>query len=165
MNRRRLESEALRDSLLAAGGNIDLTMGGPPIRDLSAPRRTLYVMTIRSDRATYQFLFDAADPNAIVDKRIDSTVAPQALFLLNHPFALAQTKALADRMTKEAPPGDKERVQWLYELLYARPPDDQEISLGLSALAQARAAAKESDLAWQEYCQVLLCANEFIYVD
>ena len=44
-------------------------MGGPSIRDLNTLRRTLYVMTIRSDRATYQFLFDAADPNAIVEKR------------------------------------------------------------------------------------------------
>ena len=48
-------------------------------------------MTIRSDRADYRSLFDAADPTGIVDKRIDSTVAPQALFLMNNPFALKKT--------------------------------------------------------------------------
>jgi hypothetical protein len=165
MNRRRLESEPLRDSLLDAAGKLDLTMGGPSIRDLNSLRRTLYVMTIRSDRATYQFLFDAADPNAIVEKRIDSTVAPQALFLLNNPFVLAQIKGLAQRVLKEAPDDDAKRVQWLYELLYARPAGQQELQLGLSALSQSRTETKDNEAAWEQYCQVLLCANEFVYVD
>ena len=165
MIRHRLESEALRDSLLSAAGKLDLTMGGPPVRDLNTLRRTLYVMTIRSDRATYQFLFDAADPGAIVEKRIDSTVAPQALFLLNNPFVQYQIKALARRVTKEAPADDKGRVKWLYQLLYGRPASKEEIKLGLSALSQARSGTKENDLVWEEYCQVLICANEFLYVD
>ncbi len=165
MNRRRLESEALRDSLLSAAGNLDLTLGGPSIRDLNTPRRTLYVTTVRSDRASYQFLFDAADPTAIVEKRIDSTVAPQALFLMNSPFALAQVKALARRVVKEAPAGDAARIKWLYELLYDRPVRKDELDLGLKALAQARAGGGQEALAWEQYCQVLICANEFIYVD
>ena len=168
-NRRRLESESLRDSLLSVAGKMDLTLGGPSIRDLNTNRRTLYVMTIRSDRATFQFLFDAADPNTIVDKRLDSTVSPQALFLLNHPFALAQTKALAQRVSKLENSDDGKKLQWLYETLYGRLPSSQEIKIGGDALKQTR--QEESDktnseeLAWEEYCQVLLCANEFIYVD
>jgi mono/diheme cytochrome c family protein len=165
MNRRRLESEALRDSLLDAAGKLDLTLGGPAVRDMNTPRRTLYGMTIRSDHATYQFLFDAADPGAIVEKRIDSTVAPQALYLLNSPFVQEQIKALAQRLQKEAPKDDKGRVKWLYQLLYGRPAGKEEIKLGLHALALARAGTKESNLAWEEYCQVLICANEFLYVD
>jgi mono/diheme cytochrome c family protein len=171
MNRRRLESEAIRDSLLAVAGKIDLTMGGPAIRDLNTLRRTLYVMTIRSDRATYQFLFDAADPNAIVEKRIDSTVAPQSLFLMNHPFVLAQTKALVERLNKEAPKEKSERIKWLYQLLYGREPSLEEVRIGERALAQARVESKDNQAdelnvaAWEEYCQVLLCANEFMYVD
>ena len=165
MNRRRLESEALRDSMLDVGGKLDLTMGGPAMRDLATLRRTLYVMTIRSDRATYQFLFDAADPNTINEQRIDSTVAPQALFLMNHPFTMAQTKALVARLEKEAPKDDVGRVQWLYQLLYARPANKKEVKVGLNALAHARTSASDKELAWEEYCQVLLCANEFIYVD
>ncbi|MDB6121668.1 MAG: Protein of unknown function (DUF1553)/Protein of unknown function (DUF1549)/Planctomycete [Pedosphaera sp.] len=171
MNRRRLESEAIRDSLLAVSGKLDKTVGGTAIRDLNTMRRTLYVMTIRSDRATYQFMFDAADPNAIVEKRIDSTVAPQSLFLLNHPFALAQTKALVERLTGEAPKDERGKIDWLYRQLYGRKPTSQEIKIGEKALAQGRVAAKDikaddaSGAAWEEYCQVLLCANEFIYID
>ena len=72
------------------------------MRDLMSPRRTLYITTIRADRATYQMFFDAADPNAIVEKRTESTVAPQALWLLNHPFALAQAKALTGTKSRTA---------------------------------------------------------------
>jgi hypothetical protein len=96
-NRRRLEAEALRDAMLFTAGQLDLREGGPSVRDLMAPRRTFYITTIRADRATYQMLFDAADPTSIVEKRTESTVAPQALWLLNHPFALAQASALANR--------------------------------------------------------------------
>ena len=88
MNRRRLEAEAIRDSLLAVSGQLDRTMGGPAVRDFANTRRTLYLMTIRSDRSSFGPLFDAADSTAIVDKRTVSTVAPQALFLLNNPFVI-----------------------------------------------------------------------------
>ncbi|MEO7299981.1 MAG: DUF1549 and DUF1553 domain-containing protein [Verrucomicrobiota bacterium] len=169
MNRRRLESEVLRDSLLTVANKLDLAMGGPSIRDFSTNRRTLYITTIRSDRATYQFLFDAADPNAIVEKRLDSTVSPQALFLLNHPFVMAQTKTLAERVGKLEKTDESKKIQWLYENLYGRPPSSQEIKIGGTTLAQARVEENgKSDsekMAWEEYCQVLLCANEFIYVD
>jgi hypothetical protein len=55
--------------LLSVAGKLDTASGGPAIRDLNTNRRTLYVMTIRSDRASYQSLFDAANPMAIVEKR------------------------------------------------------------------------------------------------
>ncbi len=165
MIRRRLESEALRDSLLSVDGKLDSSVGGPPMLDLSGMRRTMYVKTVRSDRATYQFLFDAADPNAIVEKRIDSTVAPQALFLLNNSFVLAQAEALTRRLEKEAPKDETGRVKWLYQLLYGRPATKEEIKLGTRAVTSAGAGGKATPLAWQDYCQVLLCANEFIYVD
>ena len=167
MNRRRLESEAIRDSLLSVSGQLDPILGGPSIRDLNINRRTLYVMTVRSDRTTYQFLFDAADPNAIVEKRMDSTVAPQSLFLMNHPFVLAQTKALTQRVMKEAPDSDRRKIEWLYPLLYGRVPVAQEVQIGLGALARYRKAGEpqSAEPAWEQYCQVLLCANEFVYAD
>jgi len=165
INRRRLESECLRDSLLDVAGTLDLALGGPSIRDLNTSRRTLYVTTIRSDRATYQFLFDAADPNAIVEKRVDSTVAPQALFLMNNPFVLKQTKSLEERLHREGPAEDRARVEWLYELLYSRPASNAEVNIALETLARAQAHGASGQLSWEEYCQVLICANEFIYVD
>ena len=87
MNRRRLEAEAIRDNLLAVSGRLDRKQGGPAVRHFNSPRRTVYLMTVRSDRSGFGPLFDVADPTAPIDRRTVSTVAPQALFLLNHPFA------------------------------------------------------------------------------
>ena len=160
MNRRRLEAEAVRDSLLAVAGRLDRTPGGPALRDFNAPRRTVYLMTIRSDRSGFAPLFDTADSTAPVDRRTVSTVAPQALFLMNNPFILEQTKALAKRIADGAK-DDRARIRRAYSLLYGRPPIDAEVQIGLDFLARGGGTAK----AWAEYCQVLLCANEFIYVD
>jgi cytochrome c553 len=160
MNRRRLESEALRDSILAASGRLNRTMGGPAVRDFTLPRRTLYLATIRSDRSGFGPLFDAADSTVLVDKRTISTVAPQALFLLNNPFVLAQTQALAKRIVV-ADKDETARIQRAYHLLYGRPPTTEEVAIGRDFLQ--RSGGGES--AWREYSEVLLCANEFIYID
>ena len=169
MNRRRLDAEGLRDSLLAVTERLNPERGGPAINDLNTPRRTLYVMTIRSDRANYRTLFDAADAGAIVEKRVDSTVAPQALFLLNNSFALDQTKALARRAIVEGGETDAGKIDWLYRLLFARPATAKEVEIGTAALADARTPrdgeAMTPELPWEAYCQVLLCSNEFMYVD
>ena len=163
MNRRRLDAEALRDSLLSVTRGLDESFGGPAIRDLNNSRRTIYLMTIRSDRSNYRALFDAADPNSIVEQRVVSTVAPQALFLLNHPFALEQTKQIA-ALAENASSDDRKRIQWLYQTLYGRPPTSAETKLGVAALDAARGRGDEA-VAWEQYCQALLCANEFVYVD
>ena len=162
-NRQRLDAEALRDSLVAAAGALDFTLGGPSFRELETPRRTLYLMTARSDRSNYRTLFDAADPDSIVEKRTESTVAPQALFLLNHPFAQAQAKALARRAAKEAPAETTAQIGWLYQTLYGRPPLGKETALGIASLAPETGGTVEDRL--DRYCHALLCANEFIYVD
>ncbi|HEY3789147.1 MAG TPA: DUF1553 domain-containing protein, partial [Urbifossiella sp.] len=88
MNRRRLDAEAIRDSLLAVSGQLDLARGGPAFTDLAVPRRTLYLMSARTGANTSDFgrLFDRADPSLIVAQRGQSIVAPQALFFLNDPF-------------------------------------------------------------------------------
>jgi hypothetical protein len=161
MNRHRLESESIRDNLLSATAELDPTLFGPSIRDLNTKRRTLYVTTIRSDRATYQSLFDCADPNVVVEKRITSTVAPQSLFLLNNDFVMTRAAELAKRATHEVPKSDRDRITWLYELLYSRPATNREIKLALNSFDKSQ----PTDVQWQQYCQVLLCANEFVYID
>ena len=166
-NRQRLEAEPLRDALLTVSGTLDPKLDGPATRDLNTPRRTLYLMTVRSDRTNYRMLFDAADPTGIADHRIDSTVAPQALFLLNNPFVLDKAKLLADRALVRSGADDRRRIDWLYHLLYSRPPNEKEIEIGLAALrrAQGNGSTDSTEVAWQAYCQVLLCASEFVYVD
>jgi hypothetical protein len=158
--RQRLEAEAIRDSILAVCGRLDPRPGGPATRDFVSPRRTLYLMTVRSDRTGFAPLFDVADSTAPVEERTVSTVAPQALFVLNHPFILEQTRLLAARVLA-AGRTDAERIDRAYRLLYGRPPLPEELRLGLEYLAAGASAGR----AWEEYCQVLLCANEFIYVD
>ena len=140
MNRRRLEAEAVRDSLLAVAGRLDRTLGGPAMRDFNAPRRTLYLMTIRSDRSGFGPLFDAADSTAMVDRRTVSTVAPQALFLLNNPFVLEQTKALAQRVA-DGDKDDRARIERAYLLLYGRPPTTRRSKIGLDFLQRGGGTA------------------------
>jgi len=143
-------------------GQLDATLGGPAVADIASPRRTLYLRTVRSDRATYRMLFDAADPQLAVDKRTESTVAPQALFLLNSPFAKAQAKALAALAQQQ--PGDLHgKVDWLYRRLYARRPTADETKLGVAAIG--RWSGARATEAMEAYVHVLLCANELMYVD
>ncbi|WP_406700657.1 PSD1 and planctomycete cytochrome C domain-containing protein [Singulisphaera sp. Ch08] len=160
MNRRRLESEAIRDSLLAVSGQLDRSMKGPAIRDFANKRRTLYFMTIRSDRSSFGPLFDAADSTAMVDVRTVSTVAPQALFLLNNAFVMEQAQALATRL-EAGNRDDAAKIDRAFSILFGRPVDDTEKEIGLAYLKSSR--PRES--AWDAYCQLLLCTNEFIYID
>ena len=175
MNRRRLEAEAIRDNLLAVSGKLERSMGGVGTRDFNNPRRTLYVMSIRSDRSGFGSLFDVADSTACVDRRTVSTVAPQALFMLNNAFVLEQTKALAKRLLTEVAQDEKARIQHVYLLLYGRSVTTEELKIGQMFLARARKTVTAQVAgpgvpnverhAWEAYCQILLCANEFLYVD
>jgi hypothetical protein len=174
-NRQRLEAEAIRDTLLAVSGKLDKTMGGMAIREFNSPRRTLYVMSIRSDRSGYAPLFDTADPTSSVDHRVVSTVAPQALFLMNNPFAAMQAKSLAGRAIAEGGKTDLDKINWLYVLLYGRAPAAAEISIGERYLNRVRTGGvvqastgsvdNREIRAWESYCSILLCANELIYID
>jgi hypothetical protein len=168
-NVRRLEAEAIRDTLLTVAGTLDQTMGGPPLRkpgeDALSRRRAIYLMTNRSDKSGFRFLYDAADPENIVDQRTVSTVAPQSLFLLNDPFMQEQTRALADRLLAAPDRTNEQRITQAYQLLYGRLPRPAELSLGLAFVRKHDGSDEARRAAWQEYCQVLLCANELIYVD
>jgi hypothetical protein len=162
MTRRRLEAEAIRDSLLAVSGQLDLTPGGPAFQDLAVPRRTLYLMAVRtgSNDAGFGALFDRADPGAIVDRRSVSTTAPQALFFLNDPFVAAQARMLAARVAREATGGPEGQIRRLYGTVFGREPTSAELAVGQRMLQPV----KNLD-AWTRYCHLILCTNEFLYVD
>ncbi len=171
MNRRRLDAESLRDAMLSVSGELDRKLGGVASRDLRMPRRTIYLMNIRSDSAGYGTLFDTADSTTSVDKRTISTVAPQALFLLNSPFVFERATALAKRILAEEHRNDPARIHSAYRLLYGRTPTEEELKVGLGSVdsreAGARTIAADSTEVerWAQYCHLLLCANEFIYID
>jgi hypothetical protein len=162
MIRRRLDAEAIRDSLIAVAGRLDATMGGASFADLAIPRRTIYLQSVRTGATSADFgrLFDRADPGSIVAERGESVVAPQALFFLNDPFVSAAAQSLADRVVREEPGSPEKRIGRLYELALARLPARDELELGLQILN-----AKGRTDAWGRYCHLVLCQNEFVYTD
>ncbi len=133
MNRRRLDFETFRDSLLRAAGTLDTKRGGQPF-DLLAepfiPRRTLYGNIERQNLPGLFRTFDFANPDYHNPRRNVTTTPQQALFLLNHPFSMQQADALAKRTEKETMP--EERVRQLYRLALGRLPTTQELSLALN---------------------------------
>jgi hypothetical protein len=161
-NRRRLEAEAIRDSLLAVAGRLDNKRGGPCFTDLAVPRRTLYLQSSRTGANTSDFgrLFDRADPGSIVAQRGQSVAAPQALFFLNDKFVSTLAHDLASRVVREAPPGDKARIRYLYAVALGRPPTWRELDLGVELLAPT-----EGTDSLERYCQLIFCTNEFLFID
>jgi hypothetical protein len=160
---RRLEAEAIRDAMLFVAGQLDRTPGGPATHDVNSFRRSLFLQTARWDRSNFAALFDAANPDASVEKRDVSTVAPQALFLINHDFVLTQAKSLANRIKRDPSKDQNPRIQRLFALLFSRPAAETEVRLAQSLLA--RLGKGESETAWRDLAHVLLCTNEFLYVD
>ena len=158
---RRLDAEAIRDALLTVTGTLDRTMHGPAQDDLTSHRRSLYVQTARWDRGSFAILFDAANPDSSVEKRSVSTVAPQSLFFMNHPFALDQAGKFAKRMLKDVPNDEKARLERAYQLLFSRAPSAEEVRIAQQVLGWD----KNSETAWRDLAHVLLCSNEFVYVD
>jgi cytochrome c553 len=166
VSRRRLEVEAWRDAMLAASGNLDRTLGGPSL-DLASPdnrRRTLYGAVSRHDLNALLRLFDFPDPNLTVGERPTTTVPLQQLFVLNSEFMARNARALAARLAA-ADRDDEARIRRAFLLLYARSPSERELKLGLDFLALKDDAAAAKLSRWEQYAQVLLSANEFMYVD
>jgi len=163
-NRRRLDFEALRDAILAVSGRLDRSVGGPPVADVSAPparpaRRTLYGRIDRLNLAGLYRTFDFPDPNATSPRRDETTVPPQALFLMNHPFALTAAKALAARPDVAARPDAPGKVRRLYRLLFGRDPTRDEEALGVRFVSDPVGGG------WGPYAQALLLSNEFAFID
>ena len=159
-NRRRLDAEALRDSLLYVAGNLDLTAGGKPtpLTDKENRRRTVYGNISRRKLDNLLGLFDFPNPNSTSAQRITTNTALQGLFFLNSELVLQQGEALAARLGREAGTAPEGRIQKAYRLLFGRSPTAREIEKGLRFLNNGRNN-------WVRYTQVLLSSNEFIYVN
>ncbi len=164
-NRRRLDAEAWRDSVLAVAGTLNPAAGGPAfdLKDAAATRRTIYAKISRHDLNGFLRLFDFPDANVTADRRNSTTVPQQQLFALNSDFMTAQARAFAARLEKAAKP-DAERVRLAYKLAYGRDADPREVALAEGFL-KAPAAPADKLTRWQQYSQALLAANEIMYVD
>jgi Protein of unknown function (DUF1553) len=169
---RRLEAEAIRDSILFVSGRLDATIGGTLMttpnhayvtndqsqanESYSAPRRTLYLPIVRN--AMYEFLstFDYADPSMSIDRRPNTTIASQALWLVHSPFVTANAAELATRVTRDVGDDLDACIERLYALVLSRAPFTEESAAARTFLETT------SDFA--ALAQVLLASSQFHFV-
>ncbi len=134
-NIHRLEFEDIRDSILALGGQLDLTMGGRPVQlDRGEGgfdhRRTIYGMVDRRNLPEVYSQFDFANPDITTGKRYETTVPQQALFMMNNPLVVELARRLVNQQRFQRLNGPRIQNQFLYERIFQREPTDVEIKLG-----------------------------------
>mgnify|MGYP002624660474 CR=1 FL=1 len=160
MNRRRLDLEQMRDTMLLVSGRLDSQMHGPSMdlsRDAKNRRRTIYGLIDRQDLPGLYRAFDFASPDQSAGQRPSTTVPQQALFGMSSPFMIEQVKALAKRV---------KGIRGLYRVVFAREPSEEEVELGRRFLSQPRPQGKASSLSpMEQYAQVLLLTNEMMFID
>lgn len=142
---RRLSMEEMRDSLIATTGELDLTLGGKPVELWQSPfpkRRTLYGVVDRQFLPGLLRVFDFANPDLHTAQRADTTAPQQALFFLNHPLVLEQTRTLAAALPDTATPA--ERVTALFHAVLRRDPTPTEVADATEFIAQAETPAEET---------------------
>jgi hypothetical protein len=195
MRPRRLEAEALRDAMLAASGTLNVEMYGPAVkppipadamvaRNLKDPypktvadgpavhRRSVYLFHKRVVPVPLLQAFDAPDAQQCTGRRDVTTVAPQALALLNDPFVRARAGDFAARLLTDAGADPDRQVDRAYRLAFGRPPTAAQRAAGVEFLARQTHDRSARDpkadarrLALTDYCQALFGLNEFVYVD
>jgi hypothetical protein len=166
-HRRRLEFEALRDSLLAVAGNLDPKIGGPAVDITTAPfskRRTIYGTVDRQNLPGVFRTFDFASPDSSTAQRYETTVPQQALYLLNHPFVLEQAKNVAKRAGQK---DDQATVRQLYRDVLGREAVAEEMQTALQFIERSASLPRPASGLTPLECvaQALLMSNEFTFVD
>jgi mono/diheme cytochrome c family protein len=169
-NRRRLDAEAIRDSILFVSGALDLKKTAGPSTDFGDDnfRRTVFCKVSRYRLDNYLQVFDFPNPSFTAEQRFVTNVPLQRLFFMNSSFVYKQAERLARRVYDEA--DDTARIRKAYLLLYGRPATDAEIQAGIEYLRAVpekpgQQIAGEPPTAWREYARVLLSANEFEFVN
>jgi len=157
--RYRLDMEALHDSVLAASGQLDRKIGGAssPMTETNL-RRSLYLTVSRTRLDPTMALFDFPDANASSEERPVTAGPLQGLYWLNSKFVAAQSNALEERLTREVGTDTRKRIHRAYALLYARPPDSDELKLGVEYVT-------EGGVAWKQYLQAMFGSGEFTSVN
>ena len=166
---RRLDAELIRDSLLAVSGRLDRKMFGKGSLDQKTPRRSVYLTVKRGQLIPILQLFDAPDAMQGVGQRNQSTVAPQALAMLNSPFVRELAGHFAKRIRPDAKSSLEAVVDAGYRIALSRAPGPEEreaMRVFIENQITTRDGQEEAaQLAVRDFCQLLFCCNEFIYVD
>ncbi len=186
---RRLDAEEIRDAMLAAAGRlvlsrpkaspagdlqvIEMQSNGPEATRIekegrASRHRSLYLPLLRCLVPQALEVFDFANQGFVTGHRDTTTVATQALYLLNDPFVRDQSRALAQRLLREADLDDADRIRAAYRRTLARDASAKEIERAEAFLADARDGLSESqdpkESAWAGFCQALLGSAEFRFV-
>ena len=175
MNRKRLDAEALMDTLAVHNNVVKRSDPTAPVWKLVLSGRMLFNEFSRDKPPTTSDLFDGANPDLIVPARIDSTSAPQALFMLNNDIVLGTANTLATNLTAGSQ-RRRQRISIIYQQLFGRPASLVEYRLATELLRtstetrQQLATSGQSDVdvitgPWEDLCVALLCNNEFLYID
>lgn len=173
---RRLEAEAIRDSILAVSGRLDDTEGGKtiPLRNkqmvfnhtskdhtsYDSVRRSLYLPIVRNNLYDWLQLFDFPDPTMPTGHRQSTVIAPQALLVMNAPLIVNSSAAFAARLKKSAET-DEQRIRNAWLSAYNRPPTEPE----LAAAADFIASGDDRDENWKLLCHSIFASNEFLYLN
>ena len=187
-NRRRLEVEAIRDSLLAVSGKLENSMGGTLLPSANRAyvtstannfpniynthRRSVYLPVIRSALYELYQVFDFAEPSVMNGQRDSTTIAPQALFALNSSLVAEQSSELASRVLSMPVIDNSYRVREAYRTTLQREPSAAELALAqdfIRRFADASdpklSATDRQQIAWRGFCRGLLASNEFLFVE
>lgn len=178
MNPRRLDAEELRDAMLAFSGELDLSPGQQtalsvgnkkqaPQVSADTTRRSVYLPIVRNGEPESLMLFDFADPSIVVGARQETTVPSQSLYLMNSPFVVQQAKKAANLLLT-LDRTDAERIDEAFLMAFGRPATDQQRAQCLTFLEQLDEKdtnQSESKEAWTAFCQSLMAAAEFRYLD
>ena len=184
-NRRRLDAEQLRDSILTFSGQLDRTPGGPHpfphrltyffrqhepyIGDFASNRRTVFLFRQRIRKNRYLDMFDAPDGNLHVGNRRPTTTTLQSLYFMNSKFMADQAQFIAGRAvaTKNSP---ESQIQWLYTHLFGREPSDIELDTLTANLIQLQQQLGEKSIdrpetALSSVVKAMLASNEFLFIE
>ena len=153
--------------------NLPVGRGGKEMQEVRRPSnvRSVYLPMLRGLVPEMLGTFDMADPNLIVGKRDVTTVPTQALFLMNNPFVLNQSRETAKRILGQQGLSQNGRIELAYRLAVGRPPTEPEHAEATNFLASFRKAFEEANqagnpqvAAWASFCQVLFQSGLFRYV-
>ncbi len=169
---RRLEAEAIRDSMLAVTGKLDTRVGGPGFSGFEVQpenvrhyfpktsygpddwRRMIYMTKVRQERDSVFGVFDCPDFNQVVPKRTRSTTPLQALNLLNSPFVLQQADFLVQRLDTEAKTAES-KIKLAFKLCFGRDPEPAETQSSIDFIDETN---------WHAFARAILNANEFVLI-
>jgi hypothetical protein len=181
---RRIDVEAIRDSMLAVAGNMNEQMYGPAIflpipaaaveahTDQEAAwkaqgepdidRRTVYAYVKRTLLVPMLETLDFCDTTNSTERRAITSIAPQALTLYNGEFVNRQAAKFAQRLTREAGDEPSKQITLAYRLALCREPTERELTT-MQAFLEQETAATDSQRALVQLCRVILNLNEFVY--